>query len=230
GAAAVREVLGEAIVQITADRSGAEAELEALKGRLDALGASFEEVGRRLQGTGQQLQGLGKQITLGVGVPLATLGAASLKAAIDFESAFAGVRKTVDGTEEQMAALREGIRALSAELPATTGRIAAVAEAAGQLGIQTENILGFTRVMIDLGETTDLSAERGAVALARLANITQLPQDQFDRLGSVVVDLGNNLAATESEIVEFGLRIAGAGRQVGLSEAEILAFGAALAS
>ena len=107
---------------------------------------------------------------------------------------------------------------MSNELPASANEIAKVAEAAGQLGIQTENILSFTRTMIDLGESTNLSAEQAATALARFANITQMPQDEFDKLGSVIVDLGNNLATTEAEIVEMGLRLAGAGGQIGRAE------------
>lgn len=41
---------------------------------------------------------------------------------------------------------------MSKEIPASASAIAEVAEAAGQLGIEVPNILGFTRVMIDLGK------------------------------------------------------------------------------
>lgn len=164
------------------------------------------------------------------GAAIAMVGVASLKAAIDFESAFAGVRKTVDASEAEFAKLEKGIRDMAKSIPASTTEIAAVAEAAGQLGIKTDDILGFTRVMIDLGNTTNLAADEAANSLARIANITQMPQNQFDRLGSTVVDLGNKLATTEAELVEMSLRIAGAGAQIGLSEDQILGFAAALSS
>src|SRR4051812_21166428 len=75
----------------------------------------------------------------------------SVKTASDWESAFAGVRKTVSASEAEFADLESGIRNMSKELPASATEIAGVAEAAGQLGIETPNILDFTRTMIDLG-------------------------------------------------------------------------------
>lgn len=182
----------------------------------------------------QNAVGVGLKVATGVGVAaVGALGAAigsGVHAAVDFESAFTGVVKTVDATEEELAELRKGILDMSSEVPASASSIASVAEAAGQLGIETANVLGFTRVMSDLGVATNMSSDDAATSLARLANITGMPQTQFDRLGSSVVALGNNLATTESEIVAMGLRIAGAGSQIGLSEAQILGLAGALSS
>lgn len=172
-------------------------------------------------------------IARGVGAATATvtgLGVVSIKAASDFESSFAGVRKTVNATEDEFAALSQEFRDMSREIPVNVNELNRIGEAAGQLGIKTENISTFTRTMADLGVTTNLSAEQAATALARLANITGLPQDQIDRLGSTIVALGNNFATTEAEIVEFGTRLAGAGAVAGLTEADILAIGAAMSS
>lgn len=187
------------------------------------IGKAWENVGGAMTRTGDAL-------TMGVTAPMLAAGGAAVKAAIDWETAFAGVEKTVDGTAEQMAALEQGIREMAKTLPTSREEIAGVAEAAGQLGIETDSVLDFTRVMVDLGESTNLSATDAATALARFANITQMSQDDFDKLGSAVVDLGNNMATTESEIVDMALRLAGAGKQVGMSESEILGLSAALSS
>lgn len=152
------------------------------------------------------------------------------KASIEFESAITGVYKTVDGTEEQLAAISQGIKDMSTEIPATTTELSAVAEAAGQLGIATEDVLAFTRVMIDLGESTNLTADDAASALAKFANITGTAAANYSRLGSVVVDLGNNFATTEADIVAMSTRLASAGTLAGFSEAEIMALAAAISS
>jgi len=185
--------------------------------------------GDTLKKTGETLEKVGKKTRK---YSLATTAAltASVKSAIDFEDAFAGVKKTVDATDEEFEELRKGILKMSTELPASTTEICAVAEAAGQLGIQKENILSFSKTMIDLGESTNLSSSEAADSLARFANITSMSQKDFDKLGSVIVDLGNNFATTESEIVSMAMRLAGAGHTVGMSESEIMSFAAALSS
>ena len=207
-----------------------EKQLRAVNLQNHEFNQKMQEAGKKLQDVGKQLTDVGKTLSTRLTAPLTALGAVSAKMAIDFESAFAGVRKTVEATEDEFAALAEGIREMAKEIPAAATEIAGVAEAAGQLGIANEHILSFTRTMIDLGESTNMSAEEAATALARLANITQMPQSEFDRLGSTIVALGNNLATTEAEIVEMSLRLAGAGKQVGMTEAEILSFAGALSS
>jgi TP901 family phage tail tape measure protein len=183
-----------------------------------------------LKRAGKQITATGQSLTRNLTVPLLAIGGLAIKSAIDFESAFAGVKKTVEGTEEQLEGIKQGIIDMSEKLPASTEEISKVAEAAGQLGIKTEDILDFTRVMVDLGNTTNLSADVAATQLARLANITGMASEDYSRLGSTIVALGNNMATTEAEISEMALRLAGAGKQVGMTEPQILGLAAALSS
>jgi TP901 family phage tail tape measure protein len=151
-------------------------------------------------------------------------------AAIEFESAFAGVEKTVDGTDEELQKISDGIKELATEIPITTTELAKIAETAGQLGQATENILGFTEVVAALSVTTDLSAEEAAISLARIANITGLMADEYSNFGSALVALGNDSAAFESEIMAMTNRLAGTGSIVEATEAQLLGIATTLVS
>ncbi len=207
-----------------------ENDLRKTTAELEKQSSAWHKVSKACQETGGKMADMGKKLTTRVTLPLAALGAGAAKSAIDMESAFAGVRKTVAATAEEFTRLRQGFVDMSKEIPIAAEELMGIGEAAGQLGIKKEAILGFTDTMAKLGVATNLSGEQAAMSLARLANIMQMPQDQFDRLGATIVDLGNNLATTESEIVEMGLRLAGAGNIVGMTEAQVLAFGGALSS
>lgn len=152
------------------------------------------------------------------------------EASIEYESDVTGVYKTVDGTDAQLAAIDDAIKDMATDIPATTKEIAGVAESAGQLGIATQDVMDFSRVMIDLGESTNLSAEQAATSLAKFSNITGTLPENYSRLGSVIVDLGNNFATTEADITEMGTRLASGGKLAGLTEPQILALSAAMSS
>lgn len=164
------------------------------------------------------------------GFGAATLGGLTLatKAAMDWQSSWAGVMKTVDASPAQYAALEDGLRGLARELPATHQEIAAVAEAAGQLGVRREDIVGFTRTMINLGETTNLSAEEAATAIAQFTNVMGTSSDDVGRFGSTLVALGNAGASTERDIMMMASRLSGTGKLIGASETEILGLSSAL--
>lgn len=158
----------------------------------------------------------------------------AMKACIDksmeFESAMTGVFKTVDMTLEEEAQLAQDIRKMAEEIPVSTTEIAGVAELAGQLGISNEALLDFTETMVKLGTATNLTAEDAAEALAKIANIAGTSEENYGRLGSTVVALGNNFATTEADIVNMATRIAATGEVVGLTEAQIFAMATALSS
>lgn len=206
-----------------------ESKLKDVQTQLTNTGKKLEEWGEKVEKSGKKIENAGKKLSAFSAASISAL-TLSAKSAIDFEDAFAGVEKTVDGTKEQMEELKQGIRDMAKEIPSSTTEISAVAEAAGQLGIKTENILDFSKAMIDLGNSTNLTADEAASQLAKFANITQMSQKDFDKLGSTIVDLGNKYATTEADIVSMAMRLAGAGKQVGFSEAEILGLATALSS
>ena len=170
----------------------------------------------------------GKAILFGVGAALA-VGA---KAAVDFESSMAGVFKTLGDTASatEILALGEALRAMSLDIPVNVNELAFIAELGGQLGVGIGDMEHFTKTIAALGTTTNLSTADAAKGLARLSNIMQLPIADVDKLGNVIVDLGNKYATTESEILNFALRLAPIGQTIGATADEILAIAAAFSS
>lgn len=197
---------------------------------------NLQNTGKRWKEVGEGIDTVTKPLQYAA-TALAAGGVASAKFAIDFENNFANVKKTVDGTPEQIEKIRQeiidmttvGINGHSA-IPETTAELTELAAAGGQLGIKTENISKFTETMAMLGTATNLYGEEGAATLAKFANVTKMDQENFDRLGSSIVDLGNNFATTESDIANMSMRLAGAGTQIGLSQADILGIATALSS
>ena len=215
----------------------ASAPLTRIGGKFRQLTKPIDEVNRRTQALGRSLQKIGKSMgqvgrnmSLKLTLPLTLMAGIATKASIDFESAFTGVRKTVEATEPQFEALKKGLMGLARKIPLGTQEIFGIAEAAGQLGIKQGDMMKFTKVMADLGATTNMTAEEAATELARFANVVGVSSKDFDRLGSVIVDLGNNMAANEREIVEMGGRLKTAGKLSGMSAAQIMGLSAALTS
>lgn len=198
--------------------------------RLEEAGAKIESFGNRIKEVSSKVSSIGDGLTKGITAPIVAGAGIAIKAAVDYESAFAGVKKTVDGTAQDFEKLSSGIREMAKTMPASAVEIANVAEAAGQLGIKKEDILSFTKTMIDLGESTNLSATDAATAIAKMGNITGLTADEYSRFGSSIVALGNNFATTEADIVNMSTRMASAGTLAGLTNQEILALATAMSS
>lgn len=214
-----------------------EAEIRRLTEQLYRMQSAWTQAGESLTAISKKCETIskamtkaGKSLTTHVTAPITALGTAAVKASIDYEYAFADVRKTVDATEDEYDRLSDSVKKMSTEVAASAEDIAEVVSIADQLGIENEHLAEFTRTMIDLGNSTNMVAADAASEAARFANIMGMSQNEFQNLGSTLVDLGNNYATTESEIMAMSLRLAGAGKQVGLSEAQILGFAAALSS
>lgn len=214
------------------------------KDKLNEAENATDELGDEMQNTGEKAESLSDGFTVmkgaianlisyaikKLGHELINLAKSIISTGIEFESAFAGVKKTIEATDEEFEEFEHGLRNMAQTMPTTASELAAIAESAGQLGIKNENLMLFTETMANLGAATNMSAEEAATSLAHLANITGMSQEKFSNLGSSIVALGNNFATTESEITKMALNISAAGTQVGMTEADILGIAGALSS
>ena len=157
------------------------------------------------------------------GAMFLTVGAAS-----KFEDSFAGIRKTVDASEGDFNRLGAQIRQLAQDIPVAVTQLNAIGELGGQLGVDVENLEEFIEVIAQIGVATRLSTESAALSLARMDQIFNLGGKSFDRLASSLVDLGNNFAALEDEILSTALRLAAAGKVAGATAADVFGIATAL--
>ena len=196
----------------------------------------WQQTGKGLKEVGESIDTITKPIQYAATAALG-LGSASAIAAVQFEDNFANVKKTVDGTPEQLEDIRQKIIQMSttgvnghSAIPQTTAELNELAAAGGQLGITTDNIVDFTEVMAQMGSATNLAGEEGAATLARFQNVMGVGQNEIRNIGSAIVDLGNHSATTESEIAAMALRMGKYGSSVRMSAADVLGYSAALSS
>ena len=165
-----------------------------------------------------------------VGV-VAALGAAmalTVGASTKFEDSFAGIKKTVNASDAEFKQLALSVRELATEIPIATSQLNQIGELGGQLGVKTSGLPIFIDTIAKLGVATRLSTETAALSLARLQTIFQLPENEVSNLASSLVDLGNNFAALEDEILSTSLRLAAGAKVAGATVADTLAIATAL--
>lgn len=212
--------------------------VDEVQSSLNSIGGTQDQIDKfswdtflsNAEAAGKKMEEIGKKMTLAITGPLLLLGKKMYGNAVDYESAFTGVKKTTDATEEEYAALYSGLLEMSENTPTGFVEGAAIMEMAGQLGVAKEELLGFTQAYIGLQESTNIQGESGAADLARFLNVTEKSTANVDRVGGVIVGLGNNFATTENEILAMATRMGATADLAGFSAPEILAFSAALSS
>lgn len=208
----------------------AKEEMRKLAKESDITSIKLKNASEKFSSVGNSLKNAGDWMTRRVTLPITGAMTLATKEAISLENAMAGVRKTTDMTDTELRQMEDTFVSMSKTTPVTAKELANIGEMAGQLGIKKENIAEFSKVISDLTIATNLTAEEGAKDLARFMNITGLTQDKISNLGSAIVELGNNYATSENEIVQMGLRLAAQGRIAGLTEAQIMGIATALSS
>lgn len=198
---------------------------DTIKKQIDGMKKYREQ----LQKTAEAYNKVGNAL-LKMSAPALLFTGFGIKEAIAFESAFAGVRKTVDATDQQFEKLKKTITSMSERMPQSANEIAKVMEMAGQLGIGINDIEKFSETMIKLGDSTNLASDEAAKLLAQYTNITGMDKSNIDRLASTIVDLGNNTATTEADIVSMMHSLAGMGANFKLTDHQIAGISATLTS
>lgn len=212
-------------------------ELAESQSKLHGFGQYLEDNSSKFERIGGAMQSVGRGMTLGVTVPIIGVATASVKAAVDIDTALGDVRKTVNSTEEDYQALKEAAVEFSKTNAVGADELLSIEALGAQLGYTLDimsngksEVQEFGEVVSGLDIATNMDAETAGTQLAQFFNIMQEGKEQTSNYGSAIVELGNNFATTESDISDMAMRIAGAGKSIGLSSADVLGLSTALTS
>lgn len=175
------------------------------------------------------LNAVANTVALGAVAGLAVALTAGGRAAVEFEDAFAMVKKTMAEVDdpEVFKSIAADLQNLATQIPITSSELAGLASVAGQLGVAADDVATFTEVVGKLSVATNMTGTQAATSLARFLNVTGEGTDTVGKFGSVLVQLGNNVAATESEIILLAQNFGATGNVAGLAAEDILAYSAA---
>ncbi|MGC5885735.1 phage tail tape measure protein [Ralstonia pseudosolanacearum] len=155
---------------------------------------------------------------------------AATRAAVDFESAMADVRKVVDfDTPEQFKAMGKDVMDMSKRLPMAAKDIAAIVAAGGQAGFDKNELGRFAEDAVKMGVAFDQTAQQAGEMMATWRTSFKLGQEDVVRLADQINYLGNTGPANAAKISQIVTRIGPLGEVAGFGANQIAAMGATLA-
>lgn len=117
-------------------------QLDTARSLWTAAGKSLSDFSVHCESVSKTTGAIGRTLSAMVTAPVMALGATAIKSSIEFESAFTGVRKTVDASEAEFSRLEDTVKRMSTEIATDTTEIANVMATAGQLGIRNDALEG----------------------------------------------------------------------------------------
>lgn len=203
-------------------------DLATKPGAIKEVGAAFLSIGKGILGF--VLSPIGLFITaLGA---LFMLFKGNKQTVIDFNNGLLNVGKTTGLEGKALQDLADDIVGLSRALKTvSTDKLLEYATVAGQLGVKgSQNILAFTEALAKLETASDIKGEEGGSEIARLLTLTDGGVQNIKAFGDEIVNLGNNFAATENEILSNATKIAQSTGVYKVGRQEVLAFATATKS
>lgn len=209
-------------------------QLKALITGVDKLSPTLAGVRKNISTFRKNLEstGLGKigWSDIITGGAMAAPFIAGARAAIDFESQMADVRKVVNfDTPTQFKEMGDDIGRLSERLPMAATDIAKIVAAGGQSGIARDELLGFAEAAVKMGIAFDQTADESGDMMAKWRTAFRMNQGEVVTLADRINYLGNTGPATTKQISGIVTEVGALGEVAGLSSAQVAAIGATMA-
>lgn len=164
-----------------------------------------------------------------VGYALARAVSAPTRAAMEFESAMADVRKVVDfPTPQAFKDMKTDILQMSKVIAMSATSLSAITAAAGQAGMQGDELLVFTEMAAKVGVAFDIAAGTAGESLAKIKTALGTTVEETGLLADAMNHLSNNSASAAPDLLNFMQRVAAFGKQYGFTAEQTTAIGSAM--
>jgi TP901 family phage tail tape measure protein len=155
----------------------------------------------------------------------------SIKAAVEFDTKMADIRKAITFADGAAGAKRFGkeLVKLSTTMPFTAGELSEIAAAAGFAGYKESEIIPFTKAAARMGVAFQMTAGQAGEAMVALRAGMALTQPQVETLGNAINYLSDTFQGTvnAADLTEVTRRIGAIGKASGLTAEQVAGLGAA---
>lgn len=107
--------------------------------------------GDKFSAAGKAMSSAGKSMTMGVTLPLAAVGAASVKAAMDFEQGMGNIATLVDTNRESMADMSSAVLAMGKRVPVSLSDLTGALYDVRSAGVSAADAMGVLETSAQLG-------------------------------------------------------------------------------
>lgn len=211
---------------------------ELILSLIDRISQPARAISQRVEHLERQIESNNRAVSAAQGTLLRAGAAATgfafavaqpVRAASDFESAMADVRKVVDfPTPDGLQQMSDDLLDLSKRLPIAATGLAEIAASAGAAGIAADDIIPFTEAAAKIGVAFDISAGEAGDAVAKLMTALGLGLDEAVSLTDAMNHLSNSQASTAAQVLDVVRRVGAQGTQFGFTAEQTAAFGSAM--
>lgn len=168
--------------------------------RLGQVHNKINEISKKPVDIGLSFASLASNVAL-LGMPI--------KKAIEIESAFAGVRKVIDGTDDQLKQLRADLIDMTGVIPKTATELMQIAEAGGKLGVPIDQIKEYVDVVAKASTAFEMPADVAGEAFGKIGAMLGYEITQLRQYGDIVNALADSTSADAKNIIDITKRTAG---------------------
>lgn len=216
---------GEAQRQIKRDITAANAALDKQKAKLKSVQAASAKI---------ESNKMARSELGGEALDLAMKGAVlavPIKFAVDFESAFADVKKAVnDASDEELEVMKKRIVIEAPKLGVTQEGLSAIIAEGARNGIAKDELFNFAESAAKMSVAFDMTADEAGASMMKWRTTMNLSQDQAVNLANAVNYVGDNMATTAKDITEVLVRQGAVITNAGLDEVQAASLSAAVLS